>query len=347
MQAVRRVRLWRVAAWLAFLAAAAPAGAAQFCVQDQAGIVAAFDAADSNGQNDDVRIVAGTIALTTHLQYYSAEANSIAVSGGWNANCSLRNGGSTVLDGGFQYWILRMYSSAASAMVVTDIGFHSGRVASGSNPGGGLSIQSSGDITIERNRFLGNESTYSTGGLSAGAGGKLTVRNNLLVGNSAPYFGAAQLICNGAEATVTGNTIAGNSATAADANGGVHVGGAAHFTLGNNIIRDNTNWDLSNQAQGGLTLTHNDIGPHYGQPIAPDSAGNVDVDPQFASGLLNFRLSAASPLVNAGTDAPPGGLGIYAVDGEPRRQGAHVDIGAYETDVLFFSGMDPRPATWP
>ena len=60
-------------------------------------------------------------------------------------------------------------------------------------------------------------------------------------------------------------------------------------------------------------------------------------DPQFVqpdSG--NYRLSACSPLVDAGINAPV--LGIAEdFDGHPRIQGGTVDIGPYETGVFGFS----------
>lgn len=322
-----------------------PSIAAQSCTSSPAQIAAALAAAEANAEDDDIRIVAGSHVLTTPLQFSTAETNSIVVSGGWNAGCTLKNGGSTVLDGGSAVRILRLYSSVASAMTVTDLGFNAGRISAGSNSGAGLSVQTSGSITIERNTFVGNQSSYSTGGLYAGSAGPLTVRNNLLLGNSAPFIGAAQLICNGASASVTGNTIVGNIATEADANGGLHVGGGAHFTLGNNIIRMNSATDLTLQA--GSLLLHNDVGALVGMDPDAGSTGNLDVDPGFAAGFLNLHLAADSPLVNAGFDSLPGGLGIYDAGGEPRRQGGAVDIGAYETDVLFYSGVEVRPPTWP
>ena len=326
---------------------ATPCIAAQFCVASPAQLAAALDTAEGNAQNDAIRIVAGNYDVVTPMQFFSDEANALVVSGGWNAGCTLKNGGATVFDGGSLTRILYLYSSAASAMTVSDLGFNSGRISAGSNSGAGQSVQTSGDVTIERNTFVDNESSYSAGGFFAGAGGTLTFRNNLAIANAAPFIGAGELICNGAAANVTGNTIVGNAASQADGNGGLHVGGGAHFVVSNNIVHDNVNGDFRNQGVGGATLVRNDIGVHSGDPIGGDSAGNFDVAPGFAPGFLNLHLASWSPLVNAGTDSPPGGLGIYDADGEPRLLGAHVDIGAYETDVLFHSGTDPRPATWP
>jgi len=63
--------------------------------------------------------------------------------------------------------------------------------------------------------------------------------------------------------------------------------------------------------------------------------------PQFASGLLNFRLAPDSPLVNRGFDLSSGDIGAWDLAGGERLQGVHVDIGAYESDVLLRDGFDP------
>jgi hypothetical protein len=55
----------------------------------------------------------------------------------------------------------------------------------------------------------------------------------------------------------------------------------------------------------------------------------VGVDPLFAPGS-GYRLSAASPARDAGTNAPPGGLGPLDVDLGPRVVGPRVDVGAHE-----------------
>ena len=60
---------------------------------------------------------------------------------------------------------------------------------------------------------------------------------------------------------------------------------------------------------------------------------NLTTDPLFldpARGDYHVRLD--SPAVNAGDDAPAGGLGPLDLDREERRQGPAVDIGAYEAD---------------
>lgn len=345
-RAGRRRVLAASACSLLALVATGSASAAQFCATSPTALAAALNVAKANGQDDDIRVVAGTHVLTNNLGVITNEANALTVSGGWNAACTLKNGGITVLDGNSIYWILYIHATGPAPIAVTDLDFQFGTISNGSNSGAGLNVQSQGDVRVERNRFVGNGSNHDTGGLFAASSANLIVRNNLLFGNRAPYFGAAQFIANGAEAIVTGNTIVANTATQPSAIGGIRIGGGAHYTLGNNLIYFNSNVDLSIQTNA-PTLLHNDIGPIVGWQPGPDSAGNLDTDPLFAPGLFNLHLAANSPLVNAGYDEPPGGLGTHDADGAPRRQGARVDIGAYETDVLMRGGFEAPPLSWP
>jgi len=45
-------------------------------------------------------------------------------------------------------------------------------------------------------------------------------------------------------------------------------------------------------------------------------------------------------IFNAGVDSPAGGTGATDADGGTRKIGKHVDIGAYESDVLFRNGFE-------
>jgi hypothetical protein len=45
----------------------------------------------------------------------------------------------------------------------------------------------------------------------------------------------------------------------------------------------------------------------------------------------DYHLGAGSPAIDAGSNHPPGGLGPFDIDGETRRRGTRVDIGADET----------------
>ena len=57
--------------------------------------------------------------------------------------------------------------------------------------------------------------------------------------------------------------------------------------------------------------------------------------------VSGFRPAPVSPLVNAGLDTPPGVLDCCDLSGVQRVVGAHIDIGAYESDVLLRDGFEP------
>lgn len=58
--------------------------------------------------------------------------------------------------------------------------------------------------------------------------------------------------------------------------------------------------------------------------------GNISVDPLFLNPASDFHLAANSPCIDAGDDSAVG-TGWLDLDGQPRTNGAHVDIGADET----------------
>jgi hypothetical protein len=55
---------------------------------------------------------------------------------------------------------------------------------------------------------------------------------------------------------------------------------------------------------------------------------------------VDYRLAPNSPAIDAGDDFPPGSVGPTDFTGQPRIQGRHVDIGAYETEVASPTGGD-------
>ncbi len=107
--------------------------------------------------------------------------------------------------------------------------------------------------------------------------------------------------------------------------------------LANNRMWDNTTHDLL--IEGAVNNRyHNNVDSVSGMP-ATVSVGNLSVDPEFMSGLFNFHPRPRSPLFNGGHPSPPGGLQSVDVAGKPRVAAGAVDIGAYESAVLFYGGF--------
>lgn len=329
--------------------AATTARAAVFCPSSTNQLIADLAAALANDENDQIRIVAGTYNLTSTLFANTTRAEELVISGGWNANCTVRNGGDTVLDGGSQKNILYLSANSEATLVVRFITFANGK-ADGSNgsPNGAILAATNGRMFIENNWFVANKGNGQSGvgAVYMNCGGLCSLRNNVFIGNSAAAAGAARVYSSHVGTTpyayVSGNTFIANTSTGAV--GALYVSSyQGKLVVRNNILWNNTGGDL-----GGLlgltTLLNNDIGVNVasGMPQA-DSAGNLSVNPGFAPGFLNLHLAPASPLVNAGVDeniSGNDGIGDYDLDGNPRWQGAHPDIGAFETDVLLRNGFD-------
>ncbi|MDB4306212.1 hypothetical protein N9980_01445 [bacterium] len=70
----------------------------------------------------------------------------------------------------------------------------------------------------------------------------------------------------------------------------------------------------------------------------------IGVDPIWVAPgppSYNYRLDQGSPALDAGNNAPPGGLGPLDLDGLPRIQNSNVDIGCYEgAGRLFADGFE-------
>ncbi len=343
---------------MAWLIAMVPLGAhaAFFCVNSAASLQAALTTAESNGQNDQIEIVAGTYTVVSGgFQYHSSEANSIAISGGFTAACSQLTTAHTTLNGNGLYRVMditTISSSTLASVNIQRITFINGNATT--NGGGGLEILAqNGDVSIEGNRFLLNHADGSEGALSASTtAGTLTVRNNLFFLNDALQSGAVGLgTSKGLNIYVIGNTVVRNTATRMEPSnlvGGLFVYGAssAHLWLSNNILWNNNTGgavDLYANTPNGFTALNNDIGTRISTALDPQSQNNLSVDPQFVPCGIQcsvLNLLRTSALVDAGFDAAPGGLGSVDIEDKPRMIGPHVDIGAFENDVLFANGFD-------
>lgn len=183
---------------------------------------------------------------------------------------------------------------------------------------GGAICTFEGTALIDGNVITGNT---SKGGPALAIYSQAQISNNLISGNVGGIESAYHTL------TIVNNTIAANSLTALLVRTGT-------FTIANNIVANNSS-GLDCYSDAAKTLRNNDVIGNtsfdYRGTADPTGAdGNIRQDPLFtdqANG--NFHLTAASPCRDSGDDgeiAP----GAADQDGNPRKVGTHVDLGAYE-----------------
>ena len=125
---------------------------------------------------------------------------------------------------------------------------------------------------------------------------------------------------------VTNCTFSDNTATgygSSPGNGGGMHNEASNPTVTNCILWDDTPNEIVDTQLAAPIVTYSDVQLGYA------GTGNIDANPMFADD--DGRLLAGSPCIDAGNDAAvPSGV-TTDLDGNPRIQGACVDMGAFET----------------
>ncbi|TCO43122.1 choice-of-anchor Q domain-containing protein [Dokdonella fugitiva] len=325
-----------VACAAAMLLAGPPAHAAFYCVNTSLALAIALNQAQSNGEDDDIELEVGTYALGGELDYFAADGETydLTIRGGSapGTGCFERaTSGASVLDG--QDAVRPLYISAHGRVDVIGITFENG--APTQYAGGALNL-SAPIARVESSVFVANHD--APGNVAAAA--YVSATSAYVVGNVFLANAGASTVTVYSDfvADVNNNTVVGNQLHAHAGIGALNLVGDAQFNLSNNILWNNEGSDVFDQSSGGADYWHNDVGVIANMP--PHSvSGNLDVDPQF-DGFLGLRPAPTSPMVNAGIDSPLGGVGGTDAGGGPRIIGQHVDIGAYETDVLFRNGLE-------
>ena len=219
-------------------------------------------------------------------------------------------GGGGILNGG---------GAVGSSPTLTNCTFHSNVTF---DRGGGI-YHSKGDVTLTNCLFIGNEAEDSGGGLRVFDYSSPTVINCTFVGNSA-YAGGAIANWPYCSPTIVNCILWGNEAVKGD--------------------------EVINDVNSHPEFSYCDIAGGWNGPKVFNQAGstvingggNINTDPLFMDATnpdiyaRDYRLSAESPCIDAGTDA-----GVYTdIEGNPRpvdfpdvdNNGdlPEFDIGAYE-----------------
>jgi CSLREA domain-containing protein len=232
---------------------------------------------------------------------------------------------SEVAGGGLYTW--------ASNVKIADSTFH----RNGAVRGGGL-FNRAGAVSITGSTFSGN-SSFMDGGAISNAEGTIDLLNSTLVQNSALNKGGG--IESSDTVTVRNGTITGNSAKFA---GGIYTGEST--LLRSTIVAGNsapTGPDLAGPvfravvSEGGNLIGNGAGAALTGSGGPADQVGTasapidpkLEPDPQSHGGPTETVAPLpGSPAIDHGADSPAPDTDQR---GLPRRRGAHVDAGAYES----------------
>ena len=211
--------------------------------------------------------------------------------------------------------------------------------------GAGIDCDGSSPI-ISCNQILNNTSTCDGAGIVCQNSSSPSIYGNTIAGNAGRYGGGINVT--GSTPTVFGNTIVHNTATLAG--GGIQFGtSTSAFT--NNLLAFNGSG--FNFAGGTATFSHNDVygNTAYNFQYITDPTGtngNISADPLLVNATslpYDLHLTATSPCVDAGDDSVVT-TGMLDIDGQPRINGAHVDIGADELWVVATPTFSPAAGTY-
>ena len=241
------------------------------------------------------------------------------------AGCSGGNGGGVYIGG------------ASSAQLIGNT------ISANKNDfGGGVALFASGTPTLLNNRIFGNTAPYYGGGLYAVNQSDASVVQNLVYSNTAQLGGGMYfLIPSGTRGPqLVNNTFADNTVATGGTGAALWAGGFDdRSTLYNNVFvaGQSTVYCDSTYDATPPVFDHNDAfvtggGTGYFDTCAGvlGKSGNIATDPLFSSSpSADYHLSAGSPAIDSGNSAAPL-LPATDLDGNPRVEGAAVDLGVYE-----------------
>lgn len=341
---------------LAFIAALGlfvplPASAAIFCVGDGPSLQNALTQAASNGEDDQIRLRAGTYTMgsgATAFTFVSSEPNRLTLSGGWQnfglVPCAFAfaDPNLSVLDGVNQRRVLDISNSSTNFNAMIEVSNLTIRGGSG-NGFGGLRVSGGDNTRLDRLVIRNNHATNSEspGGVLVTAVGGIQVTNTLISDNTCANGPCGAKLVTAqpvASLSVFNNTVARNRCPAiACPMAGILIDNFFSTLVANNAFHENegAQLELAPANANATVLRNNRIDSFIGTPT--QSSGNIFAPtPGFVDAANgNFRLREDSPLLDAGDGAI--GAGEVDLDGNARTNGRDRDIGAYELPYGVFA----------
>jgi PKD repeat protein len=188
--------------------------------------------------------------------------------------------------------------------------------------GGGMDNRKNSNVTVMNTMFIGNTAGDGGGAMHNYAGraedtGDQLFVNLLIVGNTAPS-GAG--IRNNDESPIMINvTVADNEGV------GISSRNGSAPKIVNSIVWGNTGGSFSGKTAYQADVRYSDIEGGFA------GNGNLNIDPQFENPAANdYRLAAASQLINAGSNILLLQGQVEDLDGKSRIIWSTVDMGPYE-----------------
>jgi hypothetical protein len=218
-------------------------------------------------------------------------------------------------------------------------------------PGYGGGIRSDGLLTVENSTFTNNNAPGGGGGIAKS--GILTVTNSTFAGNTSDVGGG--IFSSRGVTSVTNSTLAHNDSI---------VGGAfydeddvAPVTLNNVIMAFSTGGNIGylspvrSTISGGNNLVDDDTmsvisgSSNFSEPALLGPLGN------YGGPTQTFPLLPGSPAIDAGDDTTCAATGSGTVNnldqrGVARTQGAHCDIGAFESQGFKLAPVSAGTPQW-
>lgn len=197
--------------------------------------------------------------------------------------------------------------------------------------GGGIYCELFSTPTI-KNCTISENFAKMGGGIGCDRVSDPEIRNCMISENISTDYGGGIYCLLNSRPTITNCTLAGNICYAYG--GGIYCSQNSYPKLTNCIFYGNLHSEIQIADISSLTVQYSDIrggaeAASVGLGCTLDwGLGNIDLDPLFVDPWgRDYHLSAASPCIDAGTDA-----GVSDdIDGDIRQQGCGYDIGADET----------------